>query len=320
MTEAERGFYRAVVDFVRARYRSEGKDVALLFGLMMPQRQLASCIPAMVQYYESEVGGVDEVGGLDAEESDIESEEWDLMAGRDTVGRAQQLREIIGKWYREGQPDSKFDALRQSLEHLTSTQPGEPIIIFSYFKKTLEYLSRRLAVFGYSNTVISGSFTPQERDARISHFREGKYQILLSSEVGSEGLDFQFCHILFNYDLPWNPMVVEQRIGRIDRFGQKASRILIFNLSAPGTIEDEILNRLYSRINLFESYIGDLEAILGSEITNLTKDLFDPDLTEQERSDRIDQAALLLEKRKMQFEEWERSSPQFIGKRPLQAV
>lgn len=313
MTEAERGFYRAVVDFVRARYRSEGKDVALLFGLMMPQRQLASCIPAMVQYYESEVGGADGPGGLDDEQSDAESEDWTITTARDTAGRAQQLREIIGKWYREGQPDSKFDALRQSLEQLTSAQPGEPIIIFSYFKKTLEYLSRRLGALGYSNTVISGAFTPQERDVRIGHFREGKYQILLSSEVGSEGLDFQFCHILFNYDLPWNPMVVEQRIGRIDRFGQKASRILIFNLSAPGTIEDEILNRLYSRINLFESYIGDLEAILGSEITNLTKDLFDPDLTELQRNERIDQAALLLERRKMQFEDWERSSPQFIG-------
>lgn len=313
MTEAERGFYRAVVDFVRARYRSEGKDIALLFGLMMPQRQLASCIPAMVQYYESEVGGTEGAGGLDDERSDIENEDWSVTAARDTVGRAQQLREIIGKWYREGQPDSKFEALRQSLEQLAATQPGEPIIIFSYFKKTLEYLSRRLGALGYSNTVISGAFTPQERDVRISHFREGKYQILLSSEVGSEGLDFQFCHILFNYDLPWNPMVVEQRIGRVDRFGQKASKILIFNLSAPGTIEDEILNRLYSRINLFESYIGDLEAILGGEITNLTKDLFDPDLTEQQRSERIDQAALLLEKRKVQFEEWERSSPQFIG-------
>jgi superfamily II DNA/RNA helicase len=135
-------------------------------------------------------------------------------------------------------------------------------------------------MLGYSSTVISGSFPPAEREQRISGFREGRYQILLSSEVGSEGLDFQFCHILFNYDLPWNPMVVEQRIGRLDRFGQMAERILIFNLSAPGTIEDEILNRLYRRINLFESYIGDLEAILGGEITSLTKDLFDPDLSE----------------------------------------
>jgi len=108
-------------------------------------------------------------------------------------------------------------------------------------------------------------------------------------------------------------MVVEQRIGRLDRFGQKAEKILIFNLSAPGTIEHEILTRLYKRINLFESYIGDLEAILGAEITNLTRDLFDPDLTDEQRKAKIDHAGLLLEKRKVQFAEWERESPQFIG-------
>src|SRR5262249_30317250 len=124
--------------------------------------------------------------------------------------------------------------------------------------------------------------------------------------VGSEGLDFQFCHILFNYDLPWNPMVVEQRIGRLDRFGQAAEKILIFNLSAPGTIEDEILRRLYGRIKLFEAYIGDLEAILGGEIVGLTRDLFDPDLSEEQRKQRIDEAGLLLEKRKLQFEDWEK--------------
>ena len=311
MTEPERGFYDAVLDFVRATYLREGKDGALLFGLMMPQRQLASCIPAMVEYYESQMGFGP--GGLDSEESDSEAEDWNSNTTDQPESRRQRLLELIRSWYKTGQQDSKFTVLQQCLDELQETQPGEPVVIFSYFKKTLEYLSRRLGALGYSNTVISGSFTPVEREKRITHFREGTYQILLSSEVGSEGLDFQFCHILFNYDLPWNPMVVEQRIGRLDRFGQLAQRILIFNLSAPGTIEDEILNRLYKRIHLFEAYIGDLEAILGNEITSLTKDLFDPELSEEELRRRIDEAGLLLEKRKQQFEEWERSSPQFIG-------
>lgn len=310
MTPAERGFYEAVLEFVRSSYLKEGKDWALLFGLMMPQRQLASCIPAMVEYYEQEVAMQ---GGLDEEESDADPEDWNSAASSDPESRRQDLRKIIDAWYRDGQPDSKFEVLRDCLQELQQSQPGEPIVVFSYFKKTLEYLARKLGVLGYSNTVISGAFPPAEREKRIRQFREGQFQILLSSEVGSEGLDFQFCHILFNYDLPWNPMVVEQRIGRLDRFGQKAKRILIFNLSAPGTIEDDILNRLYTRINLFQSYIGDLEAILGNEITNLTKDLFDPELSDEQRKARIDQAGLLLEKRKQQFEEWEKSSPQFIG-------
>ena len=309
MTDAERGFYEAVLEFVQASYLRGGKDVALLFGLMMPQRQLASCIPAMVAYYEHEIGLA---GGLDAEESDVDVEDWNTGSEPSDGGR-QGLHQIIESWYRKGQPDSKFEVLKQCLAQLQIEQPGEPVVIFSYFKKTLEYLAGKLGAIGYSNTVISGSIAPPDRDKRIDQFREGKYQILLSSEVGSEGLDFQFCHILFNYDLPWNPMVVEQRIGRLDRFGQKANKILIFNLSAPGTIEDEILTRLYRRINLFESYIGDLEAILGDEITTLAKDLFDPELTEDQRNRRIEETALLLEKRKKQFEEWERSSPQFVG-------
>jgi superfamily II DNA or RNA helicase len=310
MTEAERGLYGAVLDFVRATYLAEGKDAALLFGLMMPQRQLASCMPAMVEYYESEIGLP---GGLDSEESDADAEDWNGATTADPESRRERLRQIIRTWYQTGQPDSKFKVLQQCLNELQETQPGEPVVIFSYFKKTLEYLSRRLGALGYSNTVISGSFPPVEREKRIAQFREGKHQILLSSEVGSEGLDFQFCHILFNYDLPWNPMVVEQRIGRLDRFGQKAKKILIFNLSSPGTIEDEILSRLYRRINVFESYIGDLEAILGDEITSLTKELFDPELSDEERRRRIDETVLLLEKRKQQFEEWEQSSPLFIG-------
>ncbi|MFN7992733.1 MAG: SNF2-related protein [Bryobacteraceae bacterium] len=309
MAEAERGFYAAVLKFVRDRYLREGKDAALLFGLMMPQRQLASCIPAMVEYYEGEVGA----GGLDSEDSDADTEDWNTAPVSDAENHRRELRKIIQQWYHAGQPDSKFKVLQQCLDELQESQLGEPVVIFSYFKKTLEYLSRRLGVLGYSNTTISGSFPPIEREKRIAQFREGKYQILLSTEVGSEGLDFQFCHILVNYDLPWNPMVVEQRIGRLDRFGQKAEKILIFNLSAPGTIEDEILNRLYRRINIFESYIGDLEAILGDEITSLTKALFDPALSEEQRRRRIDDTALLLEKRKQQFEEWEKSSPQFIG-------
>jgi superfamily II DNA or RNA helicase len=312
MTPAEQGLYKAVINFVRETYRSAGKDTAFLFGLMMPQRQLASCIPAMVEHYQSQVGA-GAIGGLEDEVSDADSEDWTLQSSDSADARGQELRNLIRQWYQNGQPDSKFKALSESLEHLQVEQPGEQVVIFSYFKKTLSYLSRKLDGLGYSNTVISGSFSPDEREKRIAGFRGGKYQILLSSEVGSEGLDFQFCHILFNYDLPWNPMVVEQRIGRLDRFGQKAEKILIFNLSAPGTIEHEILTRLYKRINLFESYIGDLEAILGAEITNLTRDLFDPDLTEEQRKTKIDQAGLLLEKRKLQFAEWEKESPQFIG-------
>jgi len=158
---------------------------------MMPQRQLASCIPAMVEHYQSQVGA-ETIAGLEDEASDADSEDWTLQSNDSADARGDELRNLIRQWYQDGQPDSKFKALKESLEHLQVEQPGEQVVIFSYFKKTLSYLSRKLDALGYSNTVISGSFSPDDREKRIAGFREGKYQILLSSEVGSEGLDFQF--------------------------------------------------------------------------------------------------------------------------------
>jgi superfamily II DNA or RNA helicase len=312
LTQSEIGFYNAVTDYVRERYQQSLLNPALLFGLIMPQRQIASCIPAMVDYYRSELEGTMAAGGIDAERSDLDTNDWETAPHTDPDAK-EQLLEIINRWYKDGTPDSKYQTLCRCLSELEAEQPGERIVIFSYFKKTLEYLSRRLAADGYSNTVISGAYPPQDREERIGAFRRNAIRILLSTEVGSEGLDFQFCHILFNYDLPWNPMVVEQRIGRLDRYGQTAEKVQVFNLSAPGTIEDVILNRLYGRINIFESYIGDLEAILGDTIAELTRDLFNPGLTETQRLERIEHAALVLEQRKQHSEEWEQNSLQFVG-------
>src|SRR6185437_14478792 len=138
----------------------------------------------------------------------------------------------------------------------------------------LEYLSVALSSSGYRNAVISGDYDTVTLEERMNAFRKDPHlRILLSSEVGSEGLDFEFCHILVNYDLPWNPMVVEQRIGRLDRIGQKAQKILIFNLIAEDTIDERIYERLYKRLNLFRRALGDLEPVLGPIISELTRDL-----------------------------------------------
>ena len=313
LTPPEMAFYNAVTNYVRANYERSGYDAGTLFGLMMPQRQMASCIPAMVDYYRRRLAITKEGGDLAAEESDLDTDDWSTAQKSPDDLAEQQLREIVERWDVKGSSDTKYDMLLGSLEQLDSTQPGEKIVIFSYFKQTLKYLSGRLAVAGYSNVIISGDYPPIEREELIRRFREQPVRILLSSEVGSEGLDFQFCHILFNYDLPWNPMVVEQRIGRLDRYGQTAPVIRIFNFSAPGTIEEAILNRLYLRINIFESYIGDLESILGDAINELTRDLFRPELTTQQRLDLIEQTARRLEQRKLDSEQWDLQSAPFIA-------
>lgn len=137
---------------------------------------------------------------------------------------------------------------------------------------------------------------------------------MLSSEVGGEGLDFEFCNAIFNYDLPWNPMRVEQRIGRLDRYGQRHEKILIHNFSMVGTIDDEILTRLYSRINIFERYIGDLDAILGDQIAELTKDMFNTKLTREQKNQKIEKVAENIERRRKELEEFETECQKFIGK------
>ena len=92
-------------------------------------------------------------------------------------------------------------------------------------------------------------------------------------KVGSEGIDLQFCRTVFNYDLPWNPMRIEQRIGRVDRLGQTADAVTVVNLLHRGTIDDEIYRRLYERLDLAKQALGGFEAVLGEEISKLTPDL-----------------------------------------------
>jgi superfamily II DNA helicase RecQ len=161
------------------------------------------------------------------------------------------------------------------------------MIVFSFFKKTLAYLKEKLSEKGLRVGKVDGDLTPEERFEKINDFRENKFDILLSSEVGSEGLDMQFCNVVINYDLPWNPMRVEQRIGRIDRIGQEADKLLIFNLCIEGTVEDRILNRLYSKLDIFESSIGELEPILGDiqATFNIQKMI---DLSEEETQTKVD--------------------------------
>ena len=131
-------------------------------------------------------------------------------------------------------------------------------------------------------------------------------QIMLSSEVGSEGLDMQFCNTMVNYDLPWNPMVVEQRIGRIDRFGQESPIVHIYNMIVKGSIQEDIYLRLLERIGIFHESIGEMEAILDPDIegdatkrgqslqqlySGMEKEFFCKNLSREERQKKIDEIA-----------------------------
>lgn len=163
------------------------------------------------------------------------------------------------------QKDVKFEALLTILKKVFENGKNK-IIVFAVFKKTLWYLNYRLKKAGYNCIVIHGGSNIDKQEA-IHRFQfDDSIQVLLSSEVGSEGLDMQFCNSLVNYDLPWNPMVVEQRIGRIDRFGQESPKVNIYNIVVMDSILEKIYSRLLERIGIFRNSIGDLEAILNSEM------------------------------------------------------
>ncbi|MFA0025976.1 helicase-related protein, partial [Vibrio sp. 10N.261.49.A5] len=125
--------------------------------------------------------------------------------------------------------DSKFNALIDFLKSWYSTHPEDQVVLFSYFRETLHYLNSRLFEEGINAQVLMGGMKETKQEI-IDGFKANKEcRILLSSEVASEGVDLQFCRVLINYDLPWNPMRIEQRIGRIDRYGQKSEKIHIIN-------------------------------------------------------------------------------------------
>ena len=118
--------------------------------------------------------------------------------------------------------------------------------------------------------------------------------MMLSSEVASEGVDLQFSRLLVNYDLPWNPMRVEQRIGRLDRIGQTSSQITIWNIFYEDTIDERIYTRLYERLDIFRRALGDLEAVLGDEIRKLTEAPLFGKLTPEQEEARIVQTEQAL--------------------------
>ena len=144
-------------------------------------------------------------------------------------------------------------------------------LAFSTFRHTLAYIARHMADTGLRYGLVHGGVADEERAELRRRFALPKedpdaLDVLLSSEVGSEGLDFQFCDLLINYDLPWNPMRVEQRIGRIDRYGQASETVAIVNLVTPGTVDADIYERCLLRIGVFRHAVGGSEEILG-EIT-----------------------------------------------------
>lgn len=195
------------------------------------------------------------------------------LMGSSTHALANALRKMLKSNFYKDEFDQSLNRLLDLANNVKISKKAEvllkilksandKVIIFTQFRGTQDYLLELLKKENYSVAVFNGQLSQTEKDACIESFR-GEKQILLSTESGGEGRNLQFCKFLVNYDLPWNPMRIEQRIGRIHRLGQTED-VHIINLSAKDTIESYVLELLDKKINLFRLIIGELEMILGN--------------------------------------------------------
>jgi SNF2 family DNA or RNA helicase len=253
LSPEESGFYQAVSAYVRAQVKghsiAEGENEVLespspLRNDAEPVRRVDRLTLLTLQR---------EIGSSPA------AAESTLLALAGRVGRAEQLLTLaeqstqVTAW-------AKADALDKLLANVLH-DPTEKVIIFTHFRRTLDLLAERLRRMGISLVVYHGGMDVPSKNQAIDDF-ESRFQVLLSTEAAGEGRNLQFCRTMVNFDIPWNPMRIEQRVGRIHRIGQTRD-VRIYNLAAGGTVEDYLLDILDHKLNMFELVIGEMDMILG---------------------------------------------------------
>ena len=260
MAPIEREAYDTITRAVH-RYASH-TDMPAGFLLATPQRLLASCLPAAVAHWRSRFEDFEDE---DEDASDEDASDKAAGVGEGAAPLVQHLAEACRSLPSTAElerHDSKFATFVRALHSLFREHPAEKVVVFSTFRSTLRYLARRHAAKGIGCEMIHGAV--EDRQSVLERFQSNEsVRVLLSSEVGSEGIDLQFCRTVVNDDLPWNPMRVEQRIGRVDRLGQAAESVTILNLLHRDAIDDEIYRRLYERLNVCEQALGGFEDVLG---------------------------------------------------------
>jgi len=229
---AERELYQAVSDYVKGAY---SQDQGQKLVLMLLQKEVVSSPEAFETTIRKRLDDQSELAQTEELESII-----DLIENIDTVTKQERLLDIV-------------EEARENVEK------GR-VVVFTQFRATQRRVAERLASEGYTVHSFHGGHSSQEKEEIIESFEE-QGGILVSTDAMSEGRNAQFCNILVNWDLPWNPMRVEQRIGRIHRIGQKR-QVYVFNMALKDTVEEYVLERLYHKIDLFQQSVGELSEIL----------------------------------------------------------
>ena len=261
------------------------------FMMSTIRRQAASCIFGLAPQIKDIIN---RRFAQIADDSDINEEEFSFDAKVSSLLQS-MAEQVIYLAEHLPEEDPKLDSVIRIIDE-KQKQSNNKIILFSTFRHTLSYLLKKFRAKGYRVAQIDGSVKDEDRRALRERFELDKSEpealdLLLFTEVGSEGLDYQFCDTMINYDLPWNPMRIEQRIGRIDRRGQKSEAVNIYNIITADTVDADIYSRCLMRIGIFERSIGECEEVLGSIGAQIEKLAIETSLTDEERRMKLEQMA-----------------------------
>jgi SNF2 family DNA or RNA helicase len=282
----ERAVYSAVEDYIASTYNQATARERNAVGFVMTiyRRRLASSFRALARTLEAHLAAIADPTLLHPEALEVDDDDQAEAAelGADDASELERAalaveeRDDIGRLLglvRALPPDSKLNKLTELIAGLRQDGFGQ-VMVFTQFTDTMDFLrdalrrdpSLRLMCFSGRGGEIAdaaGGWRRISRDDVKRRFKAGDADVLLCTDAAAEGLNFQFCGALVNYDMPWNPMRVEQRIGRIDRLGQQHATIRITNLHYRDTVESDVYQALRSRIGLFESVVGRLQPILA---------------------------------------------------------
>lgn len=289
-TSPQRELHDELLDVQAEIFASVRGDINVKFMMSTIRRQAASCLYGLVPFLDEILNRhLDEILWDEADDSMP-------VPGSDVVSSIEgRVRVVLEKARDLDTHDPKLEALRNVIRQ-KQVLPNNRIIIFSSFRHTLRYLEEHLRDDGLRIGMVHGGTSDEERISLRSRFEfpredSSAIDIMLFSEIGCEGLDYQFCDCIVNYDLPWNPMRIEQRIGRIDRKGQQSEAVAIVNLITPGTVDADIYERCLLRIGIFNNALGGSEEILG-EISNEIRSIAENfSLTEEDRQEKLQQLA-----------------------------
>lgn len=265
----QRKLYEMVSEYVAKNYnkamRNRGKNMWIVFLLIMMQRLVTSSTTAVrqslqkrIQILEAQAFRFESMTEAEFAELDMEESLDDAITAfsLDIKEEIKELNQIVNVAQQAEYQylDVKIEPLLEIVETLFGEDRNRKLIIFTEFVATQQYLSKLLIRRGYSTSLLNGSLAIEERNAVLAEFRDKK-NILISTDAGGEGLNLQFSNCIINYDLPWNPMKIEQRIGRVDRIGQQRD-VEVYNFILADTVESRVKDVLEEKLSVILKEIG----------------------------------------------------------------